>query len=59
MNPTLAVSALVSLAAVNGIFLRILKIAKVKGLVDNPDARKFQKVPVPVLGGKTERSIEH
>ena len=44
-------SALVALLAVNWIFPHILKIAKVKGLVDNPDTRKLQKVPVPVLGG--------
>ena len=37
--------------AVHWIFLRILKIAKVKGLVDNPNARKLQKTAVPVLGG--------
>lgn len=47
----LAISALVALVAVDWIFLRILKIAKVKGLVDNPDSRKLQKAPVPVLGG--------
>ena len=40
-----------SLMAVVWIFPGILKIAKVKGLVDNPNARKLQKVPVPVLGG--------
>ena len=44
-------AALMSLLAVVWIFPRILKIAKTKGLVDNPDARKLQKVPVPVLGG--------
>ena len=33
------------------IFLKVLKIALLKGIVDNPDARKLQKVPVPVLGG--------
>ena len=31
----------------------ILKIAKVKNIVDNPDARKLQRVPVPLLGGLT------
>lgn len=30
---------------------KILRLAKLKHLVDNPDARKLQKVPVPVLGG--------
>jgi UDP-N-acetylmuramyl pentapeptide phosphotransferase/UDP-N-acetylglucosamine-1-phosphate transferase len=29
----------------------IVKIAKERELVDNPDARKLQKKPVPVLGG--------
>ena len=31
--------------------MKVLKIALLKGIVDNPDARKLQKVPVPVLGG--------
>lgn len=47
----LVLSAIVSVVAVHWIFFRILKIAKVKELVDNPDARKLQKSPVPVLGG--------
>ncbi len=29
----------------------IVKIAKTRGLVDNPEARKLQKHPIPVLGG--------
>ena len=29
----------------------IHKIAREKNIVDNPDARKLQKVPVPVMGG--------
>lgn len=29
----------------------ILNIAKEKNIVDNPDARKLQRVPVPVMGG--------
>lgn len=33
------------------IFKKVLKIALIKNIVDNPDARKLQKVPVPVLGG--------
>ena len=33
------------------IFKKILKIALLKNIVDNPDARKIQKVPIPVLGG--------
>lgn len=33
------------------VYFKILAIAKKKKLVDNPDARKLQKRPVPVLGG--------
>lgn len=33
------------------IYKKVLKIAQLKQIVDNPDARKMQKVPVPVLGG--------
>jgi UDP-N-acetylmuramyl pentapeptide phosphotransferase/UDP-N-acetylglucosamine-1-phosphate transferase len=33
------------------IYFKILAIAKAKNLVDNPDARKLQKRPVPVMGG--------
>lgn len=51
VNIQLALGAMVSLLAVHWIYLRILKIAKIKDLVDNPDARKLQKMPVPVLGG--------
>ena len=29
----------------------LVKIAKMKMIVDNPNARKLNKVPVPVLGG--------
>lgn len=47
----LTIAALVSVTSVNWIFLKVLKIAKTKGLVDNPDARKLQKAPVPMLGG--------
>ena len=48
---TIGLSALTSLAAVRWIYFKILKLAKNKDLVDNPDARKLQKVPVPVVGG--------
>ena len=30
---------------------KVLKIAILKNLVDNPDARKLQRNPVPVMGG--------
>ncbi len=29
----------------------ILRIAKYKNIVDNPDARKLQRIPIPVMGG--------
>ena len=45
------IGALSALAAVHWIYFKILKIALIKGLVDNPDARKLQKRPVPVVGG--------
>ncbi len=41
----------VSLLLVGWIHPRIVRIAKDKAIVDNPDARKLQKEPVPVLGG--------
>lgn len=41
----------VSLLAAIWIFPKILRIALMKNIVDNPDARKLQRVPVPVLGG--------
>lgn len=31
----------------------VLKVAKVKNIVDNPDARKLQHIPIPILGGLT------
>lgn len=44
-------SASVAWAAARWVYFKILKIAKDKNLVDNPDARKLQKEPVPVMGG--------
>lgn len=44
-------TAITSLLSVNWIFFKILSIAKRKELVDNPNTRKLQKSPVPVLGG--------
>lgn len=43
--------ALVALAAIWWVYFKILRIAKDKNLVDNPDARKLQKTPIPVMGG--------
>ena len=41
----------VAVIAVAVIHPRLVKIAKLKNIVDNPDARKLNKVPIPVLGG--------
>jgi UDP-N-acetylmuramyl pentapeptide phosphotransferase/UDP-N-acetylglucosamine-1-phosphate transferase len=45
------IPSVVALFAVRWVYFRILKIAKNKDLVDDPDARKLQKEPVPVMGG--------
>lgn len=42
---------LLSIFATSWIFKKVLKIALMKNIVDNPDARKLQRQPVPVLGG--------
>lgn len=42
---------IVALVATWWIFKKVLKIAIKKNIVDNPDARKLQRTPVPVLGG--------
>lgn len=35
------------------VFPHVLAFARKKGIVDNPNARKLQRVPVPVMGGTT------
>lgn len=45
--------ALVALFCTCWIHPYILRVAKTKNIVDNPDARKLQRVPIPVLGGLT------
>lgn len=47
------IPALIAFACTCWIHPYILKVAKVKNIVDNPDARKLQRVPIPVLGGFT------
>lgn len=42
---------LISFISTSWIFKKTLRIAIDKNIVDNPDARKIQRVPVPVLGG--------
>ena len=43
--------ALIALFCTWWIHPYILKVAITKNIVDNPDSRKLQRVPVPVLGG--------
>ena len=40
-----------ALLAAIWVFPKVLQISLNKNIVDNPDARKLQRVPVPVLGG--------
>lgn len=47
----LILSILVAFFSVKWVYFKVLKIAKDSNIVDNPDARKLQKRPVPVLGG--------
>lgn len=42
---------LVAAAVVSAVHPTLVKIATLKNIVDNPDARKLNKVPIPVLGG--------
>ena len=44
-------SFIVAAMAVFVVHPSLVKIAHMKSIVDNPDARKLNKVPVPVLGG--------
>ena len=48
---SICASFLAAFAAVSWIYFKILRVAVEKGLVDNPDARKLQKRPIPVVGG--------
>ena len=41
----------ISLFLVGWIHPRLVKIALLKNIVDNPDVRKLQRTPVPILGG--------
>ena len=47
----LFLTSFVSMLLTFWVYFKILEIAKSKNLVDNPDARKLQKRPVPVMGG--------
>ena len=45
------IPALLSLLGTLWIHPKVLKIAILKNIVDNPDARKLQRNPIPVMGG--------
>lgn len=47
----LLIPFIIAFCATLWIHPKILKIAILKNIVDNPDARKLQREPVPVLGG--------
>lgn len=47
----LLMSGFIALFCTFWIYPYVLKVAKTKNIVDNPDARKLQRTPVPVLGG--------
>ena len=49
----IVIPALIAIICTGWIYPYILDVAKAKNIVDNPDARKLQRVPVPVLGGLT------
>ena len=48
---TIIIPFFTALLLVGWIHPRLVKIALLKIIVDNPDARKLQRTPVPVLGG--------
>lgn len=47
----LLIPFIVAFIATNWVHPKILKIAILKNLVDNPDERKLQRRPIPVMGG--------
>lgn len=48
---TIIIPFFTALLLVGWIHPRLVKIALLKNIVDNPDARKLQRTPVPVFGG--------
>ncbi|MBQ6286449.1 MAG: undecaprenyl/decaprenyl-phosphate alpha-N-acetylglucosaminyl 1-phosphate transferase [Bacteroidales bacterium] len=47
----IVLASFVAFFAVKWAYFKILKIAKDSHIVDNPDSRKLQRRPIPVLGG--------
>lgn len=48
---SIVIPAVVAFIAIMWLYPHVLKIAKDKNIVDNPDFRKLQRVPIPILGG--------
>ena len=48
---TVIIPFFIAVFLVGWIHPKLVKIALLKNIVDNPDARKLQRTPVPVLGG--------
>lgn len=47
----ITVSTVVALVSVMWIYRKVLRIAQTRNLMDNPETRKLQEKPIPVLGG--------
>ncbi len=47
----IVLASLTAFVGANWIHPYILRIARNKNIVDNPDARKLQRIPIPVMGG--------
>lgn len=48
---TILITSILSMLSVAWIYFKMLHVAHDKNLVDNPDARKLQQQPVPIVGG--------
>ena len=51
MIESIIIGFLASVVAVAWVHPYLVKIAHLKNIVDNPNARKLQRIPVPILGG--------
>lgn len=47
----LFIAFVMAVASASWLHPHVVKVAKLKGITDNPDKRKLQREPVPVLGG--------
>ena len=45
------IAFVIALLTVGWVHSKIVRIARMKNIVDNPNTRKLQRVPIPVLGG--------